>query len=311
MDPEIAALLEQFGLAGPPPATPPDIAEMRAGNRTLSLAVAPSPPIELGSVEDDRVVSVPVRVYRPAGGAAQVPTVVFFHGGGFVVGDLDTHDGVCRRLCRDLAAVVVSVGYRLAPEFPFPAGFDDCVGVSSHVAGHPDAYGGGPLAVAGDSAGGSLAAGVALAFRDEGRPLAAQLLAYPSTDLAGARDTYPSRTQNATGCLLTSDEVENDIRLYLADDPTAADRAPASPLRATSHQGLAPAVIGCGELDPLRDEGLAYADALIAAGVPVRKHVYPGLIHGFASFDSRSRAADAAVTEMFTEFGAFLRGGGN
>ncbi|MCX4695626.1 alpha/beta hydrolase [Streptomyces sp. NBC_01408] len=304
MDPEIGALLKQFGVDGPPPATPPTVAEMRAGNRMLSLAVAPDPPIEVGSAEDDTVAGVPVRVYRPAGHGL-VPTVVFFHGGGFIVGDLDTHDGVCRRLCRDLGAVVVSVGYRLAPEFPFPAGYDDCVAVTTHVAGHPEDYGGGGLAVAGDSAGGGLAAGVALAFRDEGRPLTAQLLAYPSTDLSG-QGGHRSLVENATGYLLTTAEVENDARLYLADDPGAAARAPASPLLADSHTGLAPAVIGCGECDPLRDEGLAYADALAAAGVPVRKHMYPGLIHGFISFDTKSTVVDAAVTEMLTEFRELL-----
>ncbi|MFI6683172.1 alpha/beta hydrolase [Streptomyces sp. NPDC050485] len=304
MDPEIAALLKQFGVDGPGPDTPPSVAEMRAGNRALSLAVAPDPPIEVASVGDDRVAGVPVRVYRPQGGGTAA-TVVFFHGGGFVVGDLDTHDGVCRRLCRDLGAVVVSVAYRLAPEFPFPAAFDDCVAVTSHVSDSIADYGGGQLAVAGDSAGAGLAAGVALAFRDEGRPLAAQLLAYPCTDLSGD-GAHPSRTENATGYLLTTAEVENDTLLYLGDDPAAGGRAPASPLLAGNFAGLAPAVIGCGECDPLRDEGLAYADALSAAGVPVKKHRYPGLIHGFLNFDTKSAAVDAAVTEMYREFGELL-----
>ncbi|WP_329401202.1 alpha/beta hydrolase [Streptomyces melanogenes] len=309
MDPEIAALLTQYGVDGPPPETPPTVEEMRAGNRMLSLAVAPDPPRAVGSVTDDRVAGVPVRVYRPEAPDHPAPTVVFFHGGGYIVGDLDTHDGVCRRMCRDLGTVVVSVGYRLAPEFPFPAGFDDCVAVTSHVAESIAEYGGGVLAVAGDSAGGGLAAAVALAFRDEGRPLAAQFLAYPCVDMS-SKNTHPSRTENATGYLLTTAEVENDIRLYLGEQPAAADFPPASPLLATSHEGLAPAVIGCGECDPLRDEGLAYADALIAAAVPVRKHRYPGLIHGFLNFDTKSKAVDAAVTQMLTEFGELLRTAG-
>ncbi|MBD0745720.1 alpha/beta hydrolase [Streptomyces sp. CBMA152] len=308
MDPEIAALLKQYGVDGPAPDAPPPVADMRAGNRMLSLAVAPDPPIEVAEVTDGRIAGVPVRTYRPET-AGPAPTVVFFHGGGFIVGDLDTHDGVCRRLCRDLGAVVVSVGYRLAPEFPFPAGFDDCVAVTSHVAEAIEEYGGGVLGVAGDSAGGSMAAGVALAFRDEGRELAAQLLAYPSTDLSPDR-THASLTENATGYLLTTSEVENNIRLYLGEMPAAAAYPPASPLLATNHARLAPAVIGCGDCDPLRDEGLAYADALAAAGVTVRKHRYPGLIHGFLSFDTRSKAADAAVTEMFREFGELLNRAG-
>ncbi|MFF2076863.1 alpha/beta hydrolase [Kitasatospora sp. NPDC058162] len=305
IDPQIAALLEQFGVAGPPPATAPTVEEMRAGNRMLSLAVSPTPPLGVGAVQEGRLAGVPVRIYRPeATGTA--PTVVFFHGGGFIVGDLDTHDGVCRRLCRDLGAVVVSADYRLAPEHPYPAAHDDCLAVARHVADHPADFGGGPLALAGDSAGANLAAAVALAFRDEARPLAAQLLAYPITDLRTGRD-YASRTECATGYLLTTAEVENDIRLYLGDDPDAGERAPASPLLAEDLRGLAPAVVGCGGLDPLRDEGLAYADALAAAGVPVGKHRYPGLIHGFLNYDTRSTAVDAAVTELYAELGALLR----
>ncbi|MER5636531.1 alpha/beta hydrolase [Kitasatospora sp. NPDC002227] len=310
LDPRIAALLEQFGVDGPPPATAPTVQEMRAGNRMLSLAVAPDPPVSVGAVQDTSLAGVPVQIYRPFESArgGRVPTVLFIHGGGFVVGDLDTHDGICRRLCRDAAAVVVSPDYRLAPEHPFPLGYEDCLAVAHHVADHLADFGGshGPLAVAGDSAGGNLATGVALAFRDEGRPLAAQLLAYPTTDLRSGID-YPSRTECATGYLLTTAEVENDMRLYLADAPAAADRAPASPLLAENLRGLAPAVIGCGELDPLRDEGLAYADALAAAGVPVRKHRYAGLIHGFLNYDSHSRAVDAAVTELFTELRELLQ----
>ncbi|MFE3186267.1 alpha/beta hydrolase [Streptomyces violascens] len=305
IDPQIAALLKQFGVDGPPPATAPTVEEMRAGNRMLSLAVAPNPPIEVAPVRDDRLAGVPVRIYRPEA-AGPAPAVVFLHGGGFIVGDLDTHDGVCRRLCRDLGAVVVSPDYRLAPEHPFPAAYDDCLAVARHVADHLADFGGGPLAVAGDSAGANLAAGVALAFRDEARPLAAQLLAYPVMDLRIGRD-YPSRAECATGYLLTTDEVDNDIRLYLADDLTAGTRAPASPLLAESLRGLAPAVIGCGDLDPLRDEGLAYADALAAAGVPVTKHRYAGLIHGFINYDTHSQAVDAAVTQMYTELGQLLR----
>jgi acetyl esterase len=166
---------------------------MRQGNRMLSLAVALDPPVAVGRVADDTLAGVPVRIYRPEA-AGPAPTIVFLHGGGFIVGDLDTHDSVCRRLVRDLGAVVVSVAYRLAPEHPFPAGYEDSVGAARHVADHIDDFGGGKLAVAGDSAGGNLAAGVAQAFRDEGRPLAAQLLAYPATDLSGTRD-YPSHRE--------------------------------------------------------------------------------------------------------------------
>ncbi|MEU7165618.1 alpha/beta hydrolase [Streptomyces morookaense] len=305
MDPEIAALLTELGLDGPEPAEPPTAAEMRNATRAFALALATTPPIEVGAVADDRITGVPVRIYRPEGEGA-VPTVVHFHGGGFVGGDLDTHDGICRRLCRDLTAVVVSVAYRLAPEFPFPAGFDDCVAVTSHICDHITDYGGGNLAVAGDSAGGNLAAGVALAFRDEGRPLAAQFLAYPGTDLSDKAD-HRSLTENADGYALTTAEINRIKRLYLTDLPAAADGAPASPLRADSHEGLPPAVIGCAEFDPLRDEGLAYADALLAADVVVDKHVFPGLVHGFLHLAGRSQAAEAATARLIGEFGELLR----
>ncbi|MGW1201014.1 alpha/beta hydrolase [Streptomyces sp. NPDC002536] len=305
LDPEIAALLKELGLDGPEPAEAPTAAELRDATRTFALALAADPPIEVGAVADDRITGVPVRIYRPEGEGA-VPTVVYFHGGGFVSGDLDTHDGICRRLCRDLTAVVVGVAYRLAPEFPFPAGFDDCVAVTSHVGDHIADYGGGSLAVAGDSAGGNLAAGVALAFRDEGRPLAAQFLVYPGTDLRHDSG-HRSLAENATGYALTTAEIDRFKDFYLSDIPAAADGAPASPLLAGSHEGLPPAVIGCAEFDPLRDEGLAYADALLAADVVVDKHVFPGLVHGFLHIATRSRAAEAATARLIAEFGELLR----
>ncbi|MFD7908094.1 alpha/beta hydrolase [Kitasatospora sp. NPDC059747] len=305
MDPSIRALLQKFGLDGPPPTAAPTVEQMRAGNRQLSLAVAPSPPLAVGSVAEDTLAGVPVRVYRPDT-AGPTPTVLFIHGGGWILGDLDTHDGVCRRLCRDLDAVVVSVDYRLAPEHPFPAAYDDCVGVAREVAAGIDRFGGGVLALAGDSAGANLAAAVALALRDDGTPVAAQLLAYPATDLSGRTD-FPSMTENATGYLLTADECRHDIQLYTGGDPSTTADPRVSPLLAADPRGLAPAVIGVGEHDPLRDHALAYADALAAAGVPVRRHVYPGLIHGFLNYDSVSPAVDTAVTQLYAEFGDFVR----
>ncbi|MGW2597655.1 alpha/beta hydrolase [Streptomyces klenkii] len=306
MDPGILALLQKFGVDGPPPAIAPTVEQMRVGNRQLSLAVAPDPPLEVGAVADDTLAGVPVRVYRPQAEGV-CPTVVFFHGGGWIVGDLDAHDNVCRRLCRDLGAAVVSVGYRLAPEHPFPAGYDDCLAVARHVAAHRARFGGGPLALAGDSAGANFAAAVALALRDDGTPVAAQLLAYPATDLSG-RTAYPSMAENATGYLLTAAECENDIRLYTGGDPAAMADPRASPLLAEDHTGLAPAVIGTGEHDPLRDQALAYAEALATAGVPVRKHLYPGLIHGFLNYDTVVPAVDAAVTQMYNDFHELVHG---
>ncbi|MFJ6720851.1 alpha/beta hydrolase [Streptomyces sp. NPDC091259] len=307
LDPDIAALMDRFGVGGAPPVPPPDTAERRAGNRRLSLALAPDPPLAVGSVADDTLAGVPVRIYRPRP-PGPAPAVVYCHGGGFIVGDLDTHDAICRRLCRDVEAVVVAVGYRLAPEHPFPAAYEDCLAVARDVAGHPERFGGGSgvFALAGDSAGADLAAAVALALRDAGTPVAAQLLAYPVTDLTG-RGGYPSMEEYATGYVLTTAEIEEQILLYVGNDPGTAADGRASPLLAEDHRGSAPAVIGVGELDPLRDQAMAYARTLEDAGVPVRAHLYPGLVHGFLAYDALAPAADAAVAELLGELRALVR----
>lgn len=274
--------------------------------------VAPTAPIEVGSVADDTVPGaagpVPVRVYRPGGATRSAPTVVFFHGGGWIVGDLDTHDHVARRICRDAGAVVVAVHYRRLPEDAFPAAFEDCLAAARWVAGHIDAYGGlrDRLAVAGDSAGGALAASVALAFRDDGEPLAAQLLAYPATDRTAAE--YPSYTENAEGYLLTLQDLRDLTSILTRDDARTADDFRCSPLRAASHEGVAPAVIATAAYDPLRDEGLAYADALKDAGVDVFVRDYDGLVHGFLNMFAVSPAAESAVAELTGELTARLSG---
>ncbi|AWZ10919.1 alpha/beta hydrolase fold domain-containing protein [Streptomyces sp. ICC4] len=169
-----------------------------------------------------------------------------------------------------------------------------------HIADHIEDYGGrlDRLAVAGDSAGGNLAAAVALAFRDEGRPLAAQLLVYPCLDFTG---DHPSRTENATGYLLRTQDVLDLQHLYAGDDPTVRGSSHVSPLRAGSFTGLAPAIIGTAQYDPLRDEGNAYAEALGNAGVRVFARTYEGLVHTFLNLFPISPAADAAVTELYAQ----------
>ncbi|WP_412074854.1 alpha/beta hydrolase [Streptomyces xanthophaeus] len=310
LDPSIAALLEGVNAAPRTRIADADPAVLREGERHSNALVAPKTPLEVGGVEDDTVPgpagAVAVRVYRPAGGGP-APTVVFFHGGGWVVGDLDTHDHVARRLCGGLRAVVVAVHYRRLPENPFPAAFDDCLAVARRVADRIDAYGGrrDRLAVAGDSAGAALAASVALAFRDAGQPLAAQLLAYPATDRTGAG--YPSHAENAEGYLLTREDLRDLTEMLLGGDRTVGEDFRASPLRAAGHAGVAPAVIGTAAYDPLRDEGLAYADALKDAGVEVFVRDYDGLVHGFLNMFAVSPAAEAAVTEMIKELQALLR----
>lgn len=301
VDPSIAAVLDQVNAHPAPRVIDTDPEVLREVNRRMGAGLVLPAPIEVGSVEDTAVPGpagrIPVRVYRPEGGGP-VPTVVFFHGGGWLTGDLDTHDDVTRRMCRDVNAVVVAVDYRLAPEHPFPAAYDDCLAAAHHIAGHIDGYGGrrDRLAVAGDSAGGNLAAAVALTFRDEGRPLAAQLLVYPATDFVG---DHPSRTENATGYVLRTQDVLDLQHLYAGDDPAVRGSFRVSPLRAETFAGLAPAVIGTAQYDPLRDEGIAYAEALTGAGVDVFSRTYEGLIHTFLNLFPVSPAADAAVTELY------------
>ncbi|WP_371618602.1 alpha/beta hydrolase fold domain-containing protein [Streptomyces sp. NBC_00454] len=303
VDPSIAAVLDQVNAHPTPRIIDTDPEVLREVSRRLGAGVVLPEPIEVGSVENTAVPGpagpIPVRVYRPEGGGP-VPTVVFFHGGGWLTGDLDTHDAVTRRMCRDVNAVVVAVDYRLIPEHPFPAAHDDCLAAAHHVAAHIEDYGArrDRLAVAGDSAGGNLAAVVALAFRDEGRPLAAQLLVYPATDFV---DDYPSRTENATGYVLSNQDVQDLQHLYAGDDPAVRSSFRISPLRAEKFTGLAPAVIGTAQYDPLRDEGNAYAEALEHAGVDVFARTYDGLIHAFLNLFAVSPAADAAVTELYAQ----------
>ncbi|WP_039638624.1 alpha/beta hydrolase [Streptomyces sp. 769] len=308
--PSIETLLDHVNAHPLPRIIDTDPRTLRELNRQMGATAVLPEPIDVGSVENTTLPGpagrIPVRIYRPDGGGP-FPTVVFFHGGGFVTGDLDTHDDVTRRMCRDVNAVVVAVEYRLAPEHPFPAAYDDCLAATRWIAEHIDDYGcrRDRLAVAGDSAGGNLAATVALTFRDEGRPLAAQLLVYPVTDFVG---DHPSRTENANGYFLSTQDVLDLQHLYAGHDPALRGSFKVSPLRADSFAGLAPAVVATAQYDPLRDEGDAYAQALEDAGVDVFARTYAGLIHGFLNLFPVSPAADAAVTELYTRLKHQLRG---
>ena len=246
--------------------------------------------------------SLRARIYRPDADG-ELPTIVFFHGGGFVIGDLDTHDNQCRTLCHDAGAVVLSVDYRLAPEAPFPAAVEDCFAATRWAAEHVAELGGDAqrIAVAGDSAGGNLAAVVAQMAARRGRPRAGG----PAPHLSGhglRRCEYPSETENGEGYFLTRADMAWFAGHYVAGEDPANPRL--SPLRAPDLSGLPPAVVATAEYDPLRDQGDAYADALEQAGVPVVKRRYDGLIHGFFDLSALSPAAAAAVHEI----GADLRG---
>ncbi len=227
--------------------------------------------------------NLPVRIYNPvsvAEGDKNLPVLVFFHGGGWAVGDLDTHDHVCREMAHRSSCVVISVGYRMAPEFPFPAAIDDCVAALTWVGDNAAVLGcdRSRIAIGGDSAGGNLAAVVARRNRDrKGPEILLQLLIYPATDFGA--DT-PSIRENGDGYILTKAAMDHFRGLYLEDD--AEWMSPyASPLLADDFENLPPAFVVTAEYDPLRDEGKAYADKLSAAGVPVCYQCYGGMIHGF------------------------------
>ncbi|MBT2456707.1 alpha/beta hydrolase [Streptomyces sp. ISL-86] len=259
-----------------------------AGEARRILAAAPAstaPPLAVGSVEDREIPGpagappVPVRVYRPDPGAAARPTVVFCHGGGWVLCDLDSHDGTVRALCRASGAVVVSVGYRRAPEARFPAALLDAYAALCWAADHVDELGGDPaaLVVAGDSAGGNLAAGSLLLARERGGPaVALQVLIYPCLDAAQDSESYRI---NADGYFLTAAHMRWFWEQYLG--PGADGGHPlASPLSADP-AGLPPAHVVTAGCDPLRDDGTAYVRALRAAGTEAEQDHYPEMFHGF------------------------------
>ena len=251
-------------------------------------------PVEIEPVArvEDRTVpgpagDIPVRVYLPVEDGETRPGIVYFHGGGFVICDLDSHDGACRRLANEVNAVVVSVDYRLAPEHRWPAAAEDAFAATQWAAAHAAERGidADRLAVAGDSAGGNLTAVVAQMARDRGGPaLAFQLMVYPVIDLSATRSEHASQTENARGYFLTLDQMEWYRDQYLGD---ADGEAPyASPIKAGSLAGLPAACVVTAEMDPLRDEGEAYGRALRAAGVPVELHRAPGMFHGFFNMDA-------------------------
>jgi acetyl esterase len=318
VDPNVAALLQMMATSGAPAISDGTAADARAALRMLMVNFRDESTLaEVASVTPSTVGdSIPVRVYRPAV-EGTAPTVVFLHGGGFVIGDLDTHEGVCRLLSHDVGAVVVSVDYRLAPEHRFPAAVDDAYAALTWVAAHIDEYGGDAarLVVGGDSAGGNLAAVCAQLAHRDGLALAAQLLVYPSVDLLG---DFASRTENAEGYFLTLKDMEwfaanytgiaGGVEALSHPDVAALAADPRlSPLRADSLDGLAPAVVATAEFDPLRDEGNAYAVALEQAGVPVEHRQFAGLIHGFYGLEQLSPAIAEATTWINAQLAGLLR----
>jgi acetyl esterase len=280
LHPDARAILDEVAARGRPPAAALSVEAAR--EQSAAFVERTSGP-DVEEVFDVSVPGpdgpVPLRVYRPRGDGDR-GVVVYYHGGGWVFGDLSKMDAACRHLASVSGRLVVSVDYRLAPEHPFPAGLHDCLAATRWVVENAGYLGGDPdrVAVGGDSAGGNLAAAVTLAFRDfDGPAIERQLLVYPATE-AGF-DT-PSYEENAAGYYLERADCRWFWDHYLADE-LDGEHPYASPLRARDLSDLPPAsVLTCG-FDPLRDDGLAYADRLAEAGVPVRRHHLPDQIHGF------------------------------
>jgi acetyl esterase len=308
LHPEVRALLDTMDAQGAPPLESQDPVEAR-GARLEGMKILGGQPDELGRVEDLFVPGpggdVPVRVYAIEHGGLR-PALVYFHGGGFVFGNLDTHDAVCRAIAKQSGAVVISVDYRLAPEHKFPAAVEDSHAATVWVAANAERLGidASRIAVGGDSAGGNLAAVVAMRCRDAGGPaLAAQILLYPVTDYT----TYETESHREFGenYFLTRSAMDWFTGHYLASDDQK--RHPhVSPLVAPNLSGLPPALVITAEFDPLRDEGEAYAERLRQAGVPVTVTRYPGMIHGFVSMHGVLTGGRQAIKEAaeFTRSGS-------
>ncbi len=299
LDPQARALLDLMVERAIPPVHTLAPDEARRLYRERRFFTQPDPP-PVASVQDLRAAGphgpIALRAYRPTGSAADtvLPVLVYFHGGGWVIGDLDTHDVLCRELANAAGCAVVAVDYRLGPEHRFPAAVDDCLAAVRWVreqaaALRVDAR---RLAVGGDSAGGNLAAVACLALRDALEPLPVfQLLIYPATDM---RAVAPSHAQHAQGYLLTADSIAYYRGHYVPDAARWTDWR-ASPLLAVDHGRLPPALVITAGFDPLRDEGRQFADALSGAGTKAQYVCFERQIHGFVTMGRLIDEANTAV----------------
>jgi acetyl esterase len=311
LHPQTQAVLDKMAAMGLQPPDHLPVAEARAQfmrSRALYLAA----PEAVASAQDLSVPgpagAIPVRVYRPAGSqpATRLPAFVFFHGGGWVFGNLDSHDSLCRSLCNAARCAVVAVDYRLAPEHRFPAAVDDTLAAIRHIAQRGETLGidGSRLAAGGDSAGGNLTAVAALAFRDQGGPqLALQVLLYAVTDFSLESPAYATLGQ---GYMLTLDRMRFFRSQYL-NGPADVQDWRASPLRAKDLTRLPRALVVTASHDPLIDEAKAYADRLTASGVEVTYRCYPGVVHGFmtmaGAIDLGRKAIDETAASIRSALG--------
>lgn len=304
LDPQAASVLERATRANLPPYARIGASAARELYRETRGALAPPPP-EVAKVENLLATGpagpIPVRLYRALGAAddERLPVLVYFHGGGWTIGDLDTHDVVCREFANLAGCAVASVDYRLAPEHKFPAAVEDAIAATHWVGRMAGTLGLDParVAVGGDSAGGNLATVVAITLRDAGGPpLAMQVLIYPATDMAADRESH---MEFAEGYMLTREAILWFTANYLRGAQDVLDWR-ASPLRARDLAGVAPAYVVTAGFDPLRDEGKAYADRLHEAGVPVTYECFEGMIHGFVTMGGVIAAAHHAIYRAAT-----------
>ncbi|HEY0603827.1 MAG TPA: alpha/beta hydrolase [Herpetosiphonaceae bacterium] len=303
IDPQMQAFLDQQAALGAPPIHKLTPEQVRSSSRLqLQQAALYYTPEQVAKIENRTIPApsgeIPVRIYTPEGDGP-FPLLVFFHGGGWVIGDLDSHDDLCRALTNAAGCVVFAVDYRLAPEHKFPAATEDCYAAAEWATEHTAELNADPsrVAVGGDSAGGNLAAVVAMMARDRGGPkLSFQLLIYPATDFS---TEFPSRQENAAGPILDTETMIWFRDHYLNGEADMTNPL-ASPLLASDFHGLPPALVITAEYDPLRDEGEAYAEKLKAADVPATVRRYDGLIHGFFSFGVGVEKVQQALAETAT-----------
>lgn len=298
---DVQLMLRMQRLAGLPGAEEVPVAEGREVVRATAAHTAGDQPI--GSVRSLVVADLPARLYVPTGAPAVGPLLVFFHGGGFWCGDLESHDGPCRFLAETAGVRVLAVDYRLAPEHPFPAACDDATAAYAWTVEHAGELGADParLGVGGDSAGGNLAAGVAIEAARHGWPCAVQLLVYPATQ---SRRQTRSFELFSEGFYLTRGFMDRADQTYSPGVP--ADEPRLSPMHAELPDGLAPALVYTAGFDPLRDEGEAYAERLRAAGVDVDLTRFGDQIHGFLNIVGVGRTSRAANHRIARDLAASL-----
>ena len=302
LDPQMQAILNQAAAAGGKPFHAMSPSEARQAIDVMFAAFRGNP-APVGKVEDRKLPGpsgeIPVRIYTPSG-RGPFGILIYFHGGGWVIGNIETHDSLCRDLTNQAGVVTVSVDYRLAPEHKFPAGPEDCYAVTKWIGGNAALLNGeaGRIAVGGDSAGGNLSAVVALMARERGGPkIAYQALIYPATD--AANNTPSQKEFGQDGYILSKSDMDWFYGHYLNSGDAANPLV--SPARAKDFSGLPPALVLTAAYDPLRDEGEAYGESLRKAGVVVKISRYEGVCHGFVSMAAALDAGKKAVAEIASE----------